>query len=149
MNENNTTTVEQAEKPAKTQTKSKTSAKTEQTISDAILVFINSCAAYELDAIRIIAKYATDKAKPETISDDDRAYVVKYLNSGIDKSKDRNADQAVAARRKMLKQLLSKADRFCQKDDLIRVISAATDIAIDSAEVKKIVDDISKGAFQN
>jgi predicted site-specific integrase-resolvase len=48
-----------------------------------------------------------------------------------------------------LKQLLSKADRFCQKDDLIRVISAATDIAIDSAEVKKIVDDISKGAFQN
>jgi hypothetical protein len=105
--------------------------------------------AYELDAIRIIAKYATDKAKPEVISDDDKAYVVKYLNFGIDKSKDRNADQVVAARRKMLKQLLSKADRFCQKDDLIRVISAATDIAIDSAEVKKIVDDISRGAFQN
>jgi small-conductance mechanosensitive channel len=129
--------------------KEQKSAKKEQANSQAILDFINSCVAYELDAIRIIAKYATDKAKPEAISDDDKAYVVKYLNSGIDKSKDRNADQVVAARRKMLKQLLSKADRFCQKDDLIRVISAATDIAIDSAEVKKIVDDISRGAFQN
>jgi hypothetical protein len=129
--------------------KEQKSAKKEQANSQAILDFINSCVAYELDAIRIIAKYATDKAKPEAISGDDKAYVVKYLNSGIDKSKDRNADQVVAARRKMLKQLLTKADRFCQKGDLIRVISAATDIAIDSAEVKKIVDDISKGAFQN
>ena len=110
--------------------------------------FIVNCGECELDAIRVIAVFASGENEQQSFSATDAEYINRFLNHGIVAAGKKTADEVITYRRNRLDTLMNKAQHFCSRNDLYRVLNAGMSLAIDTNSAKKISEDIARGTFK-
>jgi leucyl-tRNA synthetase len=112
-----------------------------------IIKFLSACEPYQADAVRVIAVFAANQAKPTTFSDDDAVYVNRFLNSGIEPSQLKSVDDLMAHRRTRMNKLLFSTNCFCEHRDVQRVMMAVMNLAIDANVGKTAYEQLKKLTF--
>jgi hypothetical protein len=109
-----------------------------------IVAFLKECEPCQADAIRAIAICADDPKKPFAISEHDAVYINRYLHAGADASRIKSLEDMMLYRRERMNKLLTSSNRFCEHDELQRVMIAVVNIAIDPATVRTSFEYLKK-----
>lgn len=118
-----------------------------------IRTFLESVGIYEADALRVSIAIADGKATADSISSDNRLAINRFLNSGKDNDR-LTADNAQEHRLSRAFLLLERVAEFCDKRQLVTVNKALLSIAVNAADISRVVSSLDKRpapgqSFQN
>lgn len=110
-----------------------------------VLAFLNSCALYQADAVRVTVSHATGSGKYEDIDPADRLAVNRFLNHGMNKGNIPSTDAVMKFRVGRSEVLMNSVTQFCTQPQILKATVALMRITTDAEAVKTAFDRLPDG----